>query len=35
MRNKVKLDLKKLIKTEQQNIAKNIKTNPKKILEIY
>ena len=30
MRNKVKLDTKMLIQTEQQNIAKNIKTNPKK-----
>ena len=31
MRNKVKLDIKKLIQMEQQNIAKNIETNPKKI----
>ena len=29
MRNKGKLDIKKLIQAEQQNIAKNIKTNPK------
>ena len=30
MRNKVKLDIKKLIQMEQQNIAKNIMTNPRK-----
>ena len=30
MRIKVKLDIKKLIQTEQQNIAKNMKTNLKK-----
>ena len=30
MRNKVKLDIKKLIQSEQQNIAINIKKNPKK-----
>ena len=30
MRNKVKLDIKKLVQTEQQNIAKNIKTIQKK-----
>ena len=31
MRNKVKLDRKKLIQTKRQNIAKNIKKIPKKI----
>ena len=30
IRNKVKFDIKKLIQTEQQYIANNIKTNPKK-----